>query len=289
MKKNKILLSMILILIIISLFIVGCGSQKSQDIFTSEPSMEDFDSSAGTEENYNEFENQSSLEPEKVITNIYMHFETMDFTATQKNLAEIVAKHDSYVENSDVRYNSYYNSKNFRYASYIIRVPKDKISAFKDDLRGVGNIISENTNKTDVTKEYNDNKSRFNILETKEERLLKLLEKAEKIEDIIALENQLNEVVYEKENLKSKLLNIDDKVDFSTINLEIEEVERLRNMETIETDFGLKVKNAFTDSLYRFKIAFQSFIIWLIYFLPFALILILLGFILFMIFKKIRK
>lgn len=285
MFRKLILLSLSLIIIFVS--VSACSSDKSSDMSPDE-AIEDSNHMAGSDGDFTESESGSSLEPEKVITTINMHFETTDFSDTQNSLTEIINRHDSYVENSNVRYNNYYNSKNYRYASYIIRVPKEKVSSFKEDLNGVGHIVSESTNKADVTKEYNDTQSRLNILETKEERLLNLLEKAEKIEDIIALENQLNEVVYEKERLKSRLLNIDDKVDFSTINLEIEEVERLSSMETVETSFGDKIKNAFSNSLYSFKLALESFVIWLIYFLPFGIILIVLGFIGFKIYKKTK-
>lgn len=288
MKKSKRFLLLSSIVIIIFAFTFGCSSQKSMDMLNSQP-MESEDSATGSGMDFAEMEGGSSLEPEKVITTIDMYFETTDFSGAQDSLGEIIEKHDSYVENSNVRYNNYYNSKNHRYASYVIRVPKDKVSSFKEDLNGLGHIINESTNKTDVTKEYNDTKSRLNILETKEERLLHLLKKAEKIEDIIALENQLNDVVYEKERLKSTLLTLDDKVDFSTINLEIKEVERLSSMESIETSFATKIKNALSDSLYSFKIALESFAIWLIYFLPFGIILIVFGFIGFKVFKKIRR
>lgn len=288
MKKSKRFLLLSLIMVFLLIFISGCGSQKSSDMPKNEPMVSE-DSMAGSNVNFDREESPSSLEPEKVIITIYMSFETTDFLASQKNLEEIIRKHDSYVENSNVRYNTYYNSKNYRNASYVIRVPKDKIAYFKEDLNGVGHIKNESTEKADVSKEYNDTKSRLNILETKEERLLHLLEKAEKIEDIIALENQLNDLVYEKERLKSNLLTLDDKVDYSTIHLDIEEVERLSSMETVETSFGLRIKNALSDSLYSFKMVLASFVIWLIYFLPFGLVLILLGFIGFVLFKKIRR
>lgn len=288
MKKSKRFLLLSSIVIIIFVFAAGCGSQKSSDMSKGE-AMPSQDASSGSDMNFNEMDGSSSLEPEKVITTIDMYFESTDFSDSQDKLRQVIEKHDSYVENSNVRYNNYYNSKNHRYASYVIRVPKDRVSSFKEDLNGLGHIINESTDKTDVTKEYNDTKSRLNILETKEERLLHLLEKAEKIEDIIALENQLNDVVYEKERFKSTLLTLDDKVDFSTINLEIKEVERLSSMESIETSFATKIKNALSDSLYSFKIALESFAIWLIYFLPFAIILIVLGFIGFKVFKKIRR
>ncbi len=51
---------------------------------------------------------------------------------------------------------------------------------FKSSLNGVGNIISESTNKEDVTRQYKDTESRLKVIETKEERILALLSKAEK-------------------------------------------------------------------------------------------------------------
>ena len=287
MEKSRRFLLLSLSMVLLLVFISGCSSKSSE--MDMSPPMESQDSPAGDSGAFEQEKGESSLEPEKVITTIHMSFETIDFSATQKSLESIIKKHDSYVENSNVRYNSYYNSKNYRHADYVIRVPKDKVASFKEDLNGVGLIKYESTEKTDVTKQYNDTKSRLNILETKEERLLHLLEKAEKIEDIIALENQLNEVVYEKERLKSTLLSLDDKVAFSTIYLDIEEVERLSNMETMETGFGTKIKNALSDSLYNFKIIMENFIVFLIYFFPFGIIIIVLGFIGFKLFKKIRS
>ena len=41
------------------------------------------------------------------------------------------------------------------------------------------------------------------------------------MEDIITLENQLSQIIYEKENLTANLKDMDDKVDYSTVHLEI--------------------------------------------------------------------
>lgn len=221
---------------------------------------------------------ESSLEPEKVITNIYLSFETTDFDKTNQELNKLIAKYDSYIENSNISYNRHYNNKSYRHANFVIRVPKDKVEGFKSELKGIGNLISESTNKEDVTKEYRDTESRLNVLTIKEERILALLEKAERIEDIIELENQLNEVIYEKEKLKSSLMDIDDKVEFSTIHMDIREVERLRNAETIESTFTSKVKNAISDSFYGFTKSIENFIIWFIYALPYIIVIGIVGY-----------
>ena len=125
-------------------------------------------------------------------------------------------------------------------------------------------------------------------MKTKEERMTELLKKAQKIEDIITIENQLSEIIYQKENLTKNILDMDDKVSYSIVNINISEVEKLRGDITTKTTFATKVFNTFSDSLYVFKIFIEKFTLVFIYALPFLLVG---GTIIFLIIKiiKIRR
>ncbi len=68
--------------------------------------------------------------------------------------------------------------------------------------------------------------------------------------------------------MKSNLINIDDKVDFSTFEISIREVDKLTTQNTVETKFGTKIKNSFNDSIYIFKNTMESLILFLVYILP---------------------
>lgn len=289
MKRLSKLFILALSFILVLSFTIACSSGKSITLNemtwdsagsdrVSSPIPAPMDNDMAAEE--------SSLEPEKVITTIYLDFETTEFNQTTDELMILVEKYKAYIENSNISYNQYYNNKSYKYGSYVIRVPKDDVVSFKAELNGIGNMTSESTNKEDVTKQYRDTESRLRVVTTKEERILTLLEKAEKIEDIIVLENQLSDIIYEKENLQSNLINIDDKVDFSTIRINVQEVEKLRNTETVETTFGTKIKNAIENSIFGFKNGLQNMVIGFIYMAPF---LILLGIILFVVFRVIQK
>ena len=266
--EKYFLLSIVLVLVLS--LAVGCGSKKSQPQEMATEENMDFgpDDKMALDEDMD-----SPLEPEKVITTIYMDFETTDFEKSSQSLYDTIKKYKAYVENSNIDYSRYGNNKRYKNAYYVIRVPRNNVLDFKSGLNGVGNILSESTNKEDVTRHYRDTESRLKVLETKEERILSLLAKAEKIEDIIKLESELSEIIYEKEQLKTDLINIDDKVDFSTFEINIREVEKLSNQETIDTKFGTKVKNAFSDSLYMFKIGIEKLILSIIYILPFAVVI----------------
>lgn len=232
---------------------------------------------------------RSNLEPEKVIVNIHLNFETTEFDKAIESLTNIVGKNKAYVEYSNISYSQYYSNKGYREGDYSIRVPKAAVEAFRKDLSGLGNMISENVSKVDASKQYRDTAARLKVVEAKEERLLSLLSKAEKIEDIIALENQLTDTIYEKEQLKGGLQHIDDQVDYSSFYINILEVARLSNLETVETSFGTKLKNAIGESLSSFVDTLQELVLTIIYIIPSLLAFALIAYPIYWVFKKTRR
>lgn len=259
---------MFLALLLIISITAACGAKQaspSESVMDSSPSV-------ATEDMAYEERGDSSLEPEKVITTIYIDLETREFDETDKILRDNIKKHKAYVENSNVNYTSAGKGRRYKNAYYLIRVPKDQVADFTKDLAQIGTIVSESTHKEDVTRQYRDTESRLRIIETKEARILALLEKAEKIDDIIKLEDELNKTIYEKENLQTSLIHLDDRVDFTTFEVRIREVERLSSGEGLDTGFLTRVKNAFANSTYVFRAAMEKFLLGLIYLLPFIVV-----------------
>jgi hypothetical protein len=230
-----------------------------------------------------------SIEPDKIITTVYLGAETTEFDESLESLYSLIQQAGGYLASSNIYYGSYYEGTQYRNGEFSIRIPRDKVNQFRTQLPEIGNITSESTSKEDVTRYYRDTESRLNVLTIKEERLLSLLEKAEKIEDIIALENQLSEVIYEKENLKATLINLDDRIDYSTFNLTLREVAKVTTTETVETTFMDRVRNAFDNSLYQFVRSAENFAIFLIYNGPFLLVLLIVFFVLYLIVRSIIR
>lgn len=297
-RSKKLILIIISILMILSV-IVGCSARKSENssdnggvaVAPSAPMPSPSPGMPAAEEKGIDFGSgvTSPLEPSKVITTVYLKFETLEFEKSNEELNNLIGKYQAYVEYSNISYNQYYNAKNYRNGEFVIRVPREKIISFKTELNLIGNLTSENTNKQDVTKEYTDTESRLKVIEVKEGRILALLEKAEKIEDIIILENQLSTTIYEKESLKASLITLDDKVDFSTVNISLQEVAKTTNTETVATTFGAKVQNAINDSIFFFKDTLENLAILLIYLFPFLVIVAVVLYIVIRILKKLKK
>lgn len=278
MKTKKTIIFISLVLSFVFIF-SGCA-KNMPDIATAPQEASKDDMARGMDSDYDnkaveefgEF-TSTSVEPEKIITTVSVTMQTKEFVDTTDKLNSLISDYKGYIESSDISYNNYINYTGLKYSSYTIRIPKGEMTRFVDELKEIGNIISENTTKEDITKRYRDTESRLRVVETKEERILSLLEKADKMEDIIALENQLSDIIYEKENLTANIMEMDDKVDYSTIYVNIEEVAKLTAGETAKTPFTTKLANAFKDSLYFFNHNVGNLIISLIYFLPYALII----------------
>ena len=231
----------------------------------------------------------SLLQGDKVISTYYMTLETMDFENARKDLDALIKKHKSFVENSNIGFRGYEYSRNYRYGDFSIRIPKENLELFKTELKEIGNIINESVNQDDVSKYYRDNESRLKLVTAKEKRLLELLEKAVKIEDIIAIESELTDTIYEKEMLEGELKSIDEKIEYTTLNLNLIEVRSFSNTAKADSSLLIRLKAAFRDSLFAFKIALENFIIWIVFVLPYLVIIIPIIILIVFFIKKFRN
>lgn len=286
MKNIKRFLSIILSLIIVLALATGCSSSKSNMSLESHDSGSensyDLAGVSPAEDSTEEYKEDSDgkaspLEPTKVIIRFYLDMQTVDFDNSITALEKLIAKNEAYVENSNIQLGDYYRQSDYRSAEYIIRVPKTNLNKFMNETGSIGKLNSQQESKEDVTMYYRDTESRLNLLNVKEERILELLKKADKMEDIIVLENSLSDIIYEKENISGVLKNLDDQIDFTTVTISLREVQKIDLKDDGKISFSKRVSNAFSNSLHYFKIGFENFIIQLIYLLPSMAILFFLG------------
>ncbi len=237
MKGKKIKNACLLFLSLIILFsftFYGCSNKnnfdKADSISYPEGTMENGKDASGSSENMDLDANNTTnitvdMGNRKLIKNITMNVETKNFDSFINNLVESTEKNGWYIEKSEARGNSY-NSLENRFATYVIRIPVDKLESFKGTIKNNGNILSSSEEIEDITMSYIDTESRISALKTEQESLLKLLEKAESLKDVFEIQSRLTEVRYELESFERQLRSYDNLVDYSTINLYIEEVER---------------------------------------------------------------
>lgn len=209
----------------------------------------------------------------KLITTMNLSAETEYFDTLMGNLEKKVNELGGYIENSNQWNGSvdYYGNRiNNRNAYLTVRIPAEKLDSFLMMMEENSNITSKSKNVEDVTLAYVDLESHKKALLTEEERLLELLEMAETVEDLITIEDKLANVRYQLESMESQLRTYDNKINYSTVYLDIQEVERLTPQEE-PTTWG-RIKSGFAENVYDVAISIQNFFINLIISIPYILL-----------------
>ena len=193
----------------------------------------------------------------KVIVTAYAKFETLKFDESINKLESLVKQYNGYVQNSSLE--KYGSGK--RYADLIVRVPADSFDKFIKDAKDGENVVSYSTNVNDITDDYYDVQSKIKSLKAEEEVVLSFYEKAETIEDLIAVENRLSDLRYELGNYEAKMKNYELLTSYSTITFRIEEVQVLT---PVEDNFAEKVRKECIRSWENFKMFCEDLLFWLI-------------------------
>lgn len=298
----KILTAILALVIVLSF--AGCSSaandyyNKSSDTLYSE--SESYYSEAPMEENgfmdsdfaqpadggSAEVGENTSVSGRKLIRNVNLSMETLDYENFITVLRQKVNEAGGYIENSDIGGNSYNYSRS-RYASFTCRIPSAKLDSFLADVGSIGNVTSSYESQTDVTLSYVDTEARIASLQTEYDRLLELLAQAENVDTIISLEARLSDVRYQLESYKSQLRTYDNLVDYSTVELSVNEVLRVTSPE--ETGVWARIQNEFSDNLYSVGTGLVDFFIWFVANIPYFAVIAVIVLIIVLIFKACLK
>lgn len=232
---------------------------------------------------------QATSDQDKVIGTFSMNFETLDFPKMIIDVTGLVTKYTGYVQSSSIYNNTSPDGKLYKYATYVFRIPKDKAFAFNTELKTLANITTESSSQENVTKYYRDTQARLTTLEAQQKRLNELFAQAKEIADIITIETRLNEIIYQIEMIKGELQYLDERVDYSTIYVNIQEVSKLTTGESIQASLGERLQLALKQSAELFKESMINFLILLIYVIPFAIVIGILSFFGVKIFRRARR
>lgn len=222
---------------------------------------------------------------EKIIYTYNYSVETKQFDELMSLLQKRITEYGGYVESSETNGNQEMNIR--RYAYMVIRIPADKMHSFLDMVKQNSNVTHSGSSSENVTLSYVDMQSHIKALKTEQETLMTLLEKAEKLEDIITIQSQLTSIRYELESYESQLRVFDNRINYSTLYLDINEVERETNVAT-ELSYGEEIRRGLSDTFYRIGRGMREFSIWFIVNLPVLLIAVVLVVIFFVV-RGIRK
>ncbi len=276
-KVSKLFTCMMMVTILI-FSLTACGGRKKADGMLME------ENSTGGVGNYGtgtEIEDTVSTadktvgirENRKIIENIELSVETKEFDKLLESINEHLKALGGYVESSNV-YGREFDSYDNRSANMKIRIPAEKSQNFSDYISENSVVISRSVTTEDVTLTYVDIESRVAALTAEKESLEALLKNAKTVEEIVTVRDKLTEVIYEIESHQSQLRTYDNLVDYCTVTIYIDEVERTTVVEdqSVWQEIGTNLKNNFEHvgdgmvSLFVFVVSAIP------YFIPFIII-----------------
>lgn len=104
-------------------------------------------------------------------------------------------------------------------STYSVRIPAARFDEAFGQLKTWGRVLDEQRTASDVTEEFLDLGIRLDNARKSRDRLLALLEKADKVEDILKVEEQLRRLTEEIERMEGRRKFLADQVAMSTLTV----------------------------------------------------------------------
>jgi len=136
-------------------------------------------------------------------------------------IAELAESLDGYVVSS-----KRWRQEERLFGIITIRVPAEDFADVMEALRELAvDVTHEDTSSKDVTEEYVDLSAKLHNLEATEEQYLRLMEKAEKVEDILSVQRELSKTRGEIEQTKGRMQYLERTSATSLIQVQLEQAE----------------------------------------------------------------
>ena len=271
MKK----LFLLFLAILLAISFQNCSQKKSdsRNLYKSESISYDKDSS--NEEKVKKSDDNIKTENKnierKIIKNGTINIDIKDIQNIEKIIEEEIKKVNGYIASSSI-----YKT----YGTIVLKIPAEKFEEFINIVPNFGKITYKTINAEDVTKKYYDLEKRIETKKILQQRYQNYLKNATKVEDLLNIERELNNVTAEIESLELEFKNLIHLISYSTLTLNLympgsSEVTRyLPSLKNGFLDFGY----AFLNFLY---IIFFVLLYGIIFGIPLILLVALIYFITF--------
>lgn len=175
---------------------------------------------------------------QKIIKEATLKFET-------DNLENSFSQIQKAAANSKARIINDSEGKDFAtiFRNLTIKVPSQNFDRFINDVsKGVSYFEVKNISAEDVTEQFIDLTSRLKTKKKLEERYLEILKKANKVSEILEIEEQISTIREEIEAKEGQLKYLESRVSESTVTIEF--YKTIPEKEGIKISYGSKLGNA---------------------------------------------
>lgn len=219
MKKFKAKCIPVMLVAMMMFVLTACSSGDKSN--GTVPPSYDYESDSGIKG-----ETNTIADERKIIETISLTIQTREFDELLDEIEAQVNELGGYIESSSVSGREFGSSTN-RHAKLEVRIPSAVSDEFTAYISENSAVVSRNVSTEDITLKYVDMESRVNALEAEKTALEAILEQASTVSEVIEVRDKLTSVIYEIESYKSQLKTYDNLVEYTTITMDIDEVEKI--------------------------------------------------------------
>lgn len=229
----------------------------------------------------------------KIVYTGNVSLQTLEYDKSSQSIHTKISACGGFIESEDT-YNEdpywYYSDRSGknrtrRNLNITARIPAEKFDAFMKDLENDGQVTNTSVNARNISVQYATHDASKKALEIEQKRLLEMMEKAETVEDMIAVEQRLTQVERELNDEKTQLSAMDRDVGFSTVYISLQEVFEYTE-QVVEITYFERLQRAAARAIENFIEFWEDLTLFIAETFPF---LIMLGIVIALIRRLIRK
>ena len=272
MKKIKIIGIVIgIILIVVAALLTTAGISRKSDSYKNEialmPSAEDSFSigASGMDPRGMSRQSMENLETDSVQTmseadrrvikngNLTMKVERV--SEAQEKISEIARNSGGDVFSSNINQ----SKNNIKSGTIVVKVPVGNFEKAFSEIKNVSAlIVRESTTSADVTEEYQDLETQIKNKKAEEQSYVRILDQAQKIDDILAVTRQISLARSQVERLEGRRKMLDSQTDMSIISVSLSEDQ---DITVVDSWRPFQIAKEAVNSLVKLVQGFISFLI----------------------------
>lgn len=157
---------------------------------------------------------------------VSLETEKEKYDDAKKALEQTPAKYTGYYTDQNERRETY-GEKEYRVFSMTLKVPVDQFDTVVADVKTIAQLQSMSMNVYDMTTQYQDTKVYLENYKKERAKLEQLYDRAEKIEDVIRVQDRLTQVQVQIDSYEAQLRNLERTTDYASIYVSLSEKKEI--------------------------------------------------------------